>query len=89
MNIEASNPTPSDYNVEGGVDVDVTVEHDGRTWSGGVTLVLRHTRQWSSWGARDNWCSPELLEAVDALAPELDIVWEIEAAARDAIDQDL
>lgn len=77
----ASHPAPTSYGVENGIDVDVELTVDGRTWSGGVTLVPDHTGEYNSWGGPEHWLSQELQDAASESSDFRAVCEEIRAAA--------
>lgn len=83
--VTASFPTPTSTGVEGAMDVDVSVEIDGKTFSGGVTLINEHGG-WSSWGAPDHWMDQALLDAVEAAEDTHTLMMEISGEAAAEID---
>lgn len=65
--ITATNPALTTTGVTRGLDVDITIEHDGHTYRGVATLIEAHDGDWVSWGEPANWASQSLLDAVGTI----------------------
>jgi hypothetical protein len=84
--ITASDPTPTEFDVEGGIDVDVQIETADDVVVGQVTLAPdQYSGRMGSWGDRDMWVSGSLCTWIDSRWPrgpeQRQILDEIEAAA--------
>ena len=84
IEITASCLMVSSYTI-GGIDLDVSVIIDGTEYAGEVTLLREHDGSWRAWGARENWMSQELLNAVDASSDEDSLMANIVDECRGAI----
>lgn len=87
--VSATNPGPTKHDVEGGVDVQVSIEIDGARIDGEVTLAPSdYDRRLSSWGQPDCWVGGTLLAPIDRLGLDrnsyAEVLSEIESAAQAA-----
>ena len=83
--VTASNPTPTSTGVEGAMDVDVSVEIDGKTFKGSVTLINEYG-SWSGFESPDSWMSQPLLDAVEAAEDPQALMMEVSGEAAAEID---